>query len=253
MTDGTSANVIFEVCIDSVRSAKAAFAGGAHRVELCADLFSGGITPSHGLIKQVSNITQEHIHRKAKLMVIIRPRGGDFCYDEEEMDVMLEDIRVCKSLGVHGVVLGCLREDGTIDEEKTGRLITDLISMSDMTPDPLNALEVCVRLNVDRILTSGHESSCLEGLDTLKILVERARDRVIIVPGGGITAKNVGKILNGCGAREFHSSGRTSMEGPMRYRKGGVYMGGVLRPSEFDRSYVDVSKVSEMQKRSSFV
>jgi copper homeostasis protein len=239
-------NIVFEVCIDSVEAAIAAQEGGAHRVELCADLLEGGITPSAGTI----HLARQRID--IGLNVIIRPRGGDFCYSDAEFEVMQHDIQLAKEAGANGVVIGILKEDGTVDEERTARLIQLARPLSvtfhrafDMARDPYRALETLIELGVDRILTTGQEMSPLEGLDLIAELVRRAGDRVIIMPGG-ITQRNIKKILEVSGAKEVHFVAPATVESRMRYRNPNAFMGGELRPPEFSLTVTDADRVRQI-------
>jgi copper homeostasis protein len=226
--------ILFEACVDSVDAAIAAQQGGADRVELCADLLEGGCTPSPGTVRLARQWLSIRMH------VIIRPRGGDFCYSEAEFETMKLDVEFARGAGADGVVIGILNEDGTVDEDRT-RILVDLarpLSVTfhrafDVTRDPFAALETLVGLGVDRILTSGQEPSVLEGLDVIAELVRRAGDRVIIMPGAGITERNIGKIVAQSGAREFHAAAPATVAGRMRYYNPRVFMGGELRPPEY--------------------
>jgi len=241
--------LLCEVCVDSVESAKEAEKGGAQRVELCASLIEGGITPSAGMVARVRKSI------KIGLNVIIRPRAADFCYSEDEFEVMRGDIAIAKELGADGVVFGILNPDGVVDMTRNQELVKLSRPMKvtfhrafDMTIDAFQALEDIISLGFDRILTSGQESSCLEGLDLLSELVRRAGDRIIIMPGGGITERNIKKIMNSSKAKEFHVSGRVSKESVMRYRNTNCFMGGALRNPEFFLSIVSSSKISNFRK-----
>ncbi|MBK1882438.1 copper homeostasis protein CutC [Luteolibacter pohnpeiensis] len=236
--------MILEICIDSVESAIAADRAGAKRVELCAGLFEGGLTPSAGMIKAVrSRVT-------LGVMVIIRARGGDFLFNDEEMEAMLEDISVAKKLGADGVVIGCLNANGTIDEDKTKALIAEAGPLPvtfhrafDMCRDPFEALDQLASLGIKRILTSGQESSVLEGADLIRDLVKAAGDRIIILPGGGITSRNIHKIAALTEAPEFHLSCRRPVESGMEFRNLRPSMGAALFPPEFSRRVADESKI----------
>jgi copper homeostasis protein len=239
-----SNRIILEACVDSVEAAIAAQAGGADRVELCADLLEGGCTPSAGTIQLARQRLDIRLH------VIIRPRGGDFCYSDAEFEVMKLDIELAKKLGADGVVIGILNEDGSVDAGRTSALMELARPLSvtfhrafDMTRDPYEALETLVGLGVDRILTSGQEASVLEGLDLIADLVQRAGDRVIIMPGGGITERNVRKIVAQSGVKEVHVAALTSVEGRMRYRNPRAFMGGEWRPPEFALSVTDPERI----------
>ncbi|GAB4539993.1 MAG: copper homeostasis protein CutC [Anaerolineae bacterium] len=237
-------NIILEVCIDSVEGAVAAQQGGAQRVELCADLLEGGITPSAGTIQLARRSVD------IDLNVIIRPRGGDFCYTPLEFEVMKLDIQTAKAAGADGVVIGILNPDGSVDRERTAELIALARPMSvtfhrafDMTRDPYQALETLIELGVDRVLTSGQESSVLEGLELISDLVRLAGERIIIMPGGGITGRNFKKIVAASGAREIHFVAPATRPSPMVYRNPRCFMGGELRPPEFSLTVTDPEQV----------
>jgi copper homeostasis protein len=240
--------LVIEVCVDSVESAMAAERGGADRVELCDNLLEGGTTPSAGAIA----VARERLG--IKLHVIIRPRGGDFCYSDVEFAVMRHDVALAKQLGADGVVIGLLTRDGEIDTERT-RELTELarpLSVTfhrafDMSRDPYRALEDLIGLGVDRILTSGQEPSVIEGLDLIAELVRLADGRVIIMPGGG-TERNINKVVAQSGVRELHVIGTTSVESPMRFRNQRVFMGGELRPPEYTRITTDPEKISALRR-----
>ncbi len=240
---------LVEACVDSVEAAVAAQSAGAQRVELCADLLEGGCTPSAGTIQ----LARERL--TIKLHVIIRPRGGDFCYSDAEFEVMKRDIAFCKQAGVDGVVIGILRPDGTVDRERTAELISLARPLSvtfhrafDMTADPFSALETLIELGVDRILTTGQEASTLEGLDLIVELVRRAGERVIVMPGipGGISERNLRRILDATGIREMHTYVGAAVESGMRYRNPRVFMGGELRPPEYLLSVTDADRLAAL-------
>lgn len=228
--------MIFEICVDSIAGVRAAKAAGAGRVELCADLLEGGITPSRGMIRQARTIAG------IGLNVMIRPRGGDFLFDDDEFAAMRSDIETAKAEGADGVVIGLLSATGEIDIARTRELIALARPLSvtfhrafDMTPDPFRALEALIELGVDRVLTSGQEASVLEGLPLIVELIERAGDRVLIMPGGGITARNIDRILAAARPREIHFAALEPSASGMRFRRPHVFMGGELRPPEYDR------------------
>ena len=216
----------FEICANSVASCKAAQEGGADRVELCTGIPEGGTTPSYGMIATArKNIT-------IGLNVIIRPRGGDFLYSEDEIQEMIEDIRMAKSLGVDGLVFGCLRPDGSVDMEVMKRLMdaagdtpVTFHRAFDHCSDPYQALEDIISCGCCRILTSGCSPTALEGAELLSDLVKRAGDRIIIMPGCGVKEGNIAEIARLSGAREFHFSARESVESGMIFRNPQVAMG----------------------------
>jgi copper homeostasis protein len=241
--------IVLEMCVDSVESAIAAQQGGANRVELCDNLLEGGTTPSAGTIALARH------HLEIDLNVIIRPRGGDFYYSDIEFEVMKYDVEQARRLGAKGVVIGLLNPDGTVDAARTAALVELARPMSvtfhrafDMSRDPYQALEMLIELGVDRILTSGQENSVLEGLDLITELVQQAGDRIIIMPGGGITERNIKKILAQSGAREIHVLGTASVESRMVYRNPHPFMGGELRPPEFTRMVTDPQRVQAFRR-----
>jgi copper homeostasis protein len=233
-----------EICVDSAAGAFAAQRGGADRVELCDNLFEGGTTPSAGCIKVARH------GLKIGLQVIIRPRGGDFLYGRDEVEVMREDIRVAKDLGADGVVIGCLTASGEIDQALTAALAELARPMNvtfhrafDMCCDPRRGLEELISLGIDRVLTSGQEASCLEGLELIAALRKQAAGRIIILPGGGLTPRNIRRIVEATGVSEAHLSARSSVESGMTHRNGRVNMGGLLRQPEFSWKTTDEGMV----------
>jgi copper homeostasis protein len=235
---------LLEACVDSVESAVAAERGGAGRLELCADLLEGGITPSMGMIATVRSRVHLPLH------VIIRPRGGDFLYSAEEFDVMRRDIQHAREAGGDGVVFGLLTAHGSVDSERTAALVALARPLRitfhrafDMARDPHAALEMLITLGIERVLTSGQEQTALEGLDLIAALVAEAGKRIVVMPGGGIHERNVGKIVAQSGVREVHVSARTMSDSAMEYRNPRAYMGGELRPPEFARSVADAARI----------
>ena len=216
----------FEICANSVASCIAAQEGGADRVELCAGIPEGGTTPSFGMIWNA----RESID--IALNVIIRPRGGDFLYNESELAEMLFDISAAKELGVDGLVFGCLNPDGSVDMENMALLMeaagdtpVTFHRAFDHTSDPFKALEDIISLGCRRILTSGCRPTAMEGAEMLAQLVEKAGDRIIIMPGCGVNESNIAEIARLSGAREFHFSARESVESSMVFRNPKVAMG----------------------------
>ena len=239
-------NRIIEICANSAWSCVEAEAGGASRVELCAGIPEGGTTPSYGEIKTAQALTSQ-----IDINVIIRPRGGDFLYTEAEVQSMLLDIELCKQLGVHGVVFGCLTKEGDIDVPLMRRLIEAAKPLSvtchrafDVCRDPFIALEQLIELGCDRILTSGQQSTAEKGIPLLKQLVERAGDRIIIMPGCGVRENNIARIEAETGAKEFHTSARSVVYSQMAYRKEEVPMGSSAVTSEFETVQTDRREVA---------
>ena len=216
----------FEICANSVASCIAAQEGGADRVELCSGIPEGGTTPSFGMIRKARASID------IALNVIIRPRGGDFLYSEDELEEMIHDIRIAEELGADGLVFGCLTKEGNIDKramsilmEAAGSLPVTFHRAFDHSAVPLKALEDIIELGCARILTSGCRPTALEGADLLAQLVEKAGDRIIIMPGCGVKESNIAEIARLSGAREFHFSAREPVESGMIFRNPEVAMG----------------------------
>lgn len=240
--------VLIEICVDSVESAIAAERGGAGRVELCSGLFEGGVTPSAGLIELVRARTS------IGLQVMIRPRGGDFCYTPEEFETMQRDVVAAQKLGGDGVVLGILNADGSVDTERTRQLVELARPLKvtfhrafDMAADLFRALEDICSTGADRILTSGGESTALRGVDRIARLVREARDRIVIMAGGGINGGNAASIIEQTGVREVHAGLRSSVLSPMLYRNPEISMGRTPG-DEYERFHVLEESVQKLHR-----
>jgi copper homeostasis protein len=209
--------IVFELCAESIDACLAAREGGAKRIELCSALSEGGLTPSHGLIREAVARSGLPVH------VLLRPRGGDFVYTDAEFDVMCEDLRHMRSMGVSGVVLGVLREDSTVDVERTRKLV-ELAGPLDVTFNRAfdnaasleQALEDIIAAGCRRVLTSGGACDVVSGSQSLARLVEQAKGRIEIAVGGGLRLKNAAAVARATGARHFHGSIRRTVDGPMR-------------------------------------
>jgi len=214
-----------EVCVDSIESAIASDRGGADRIELCSCLAEGGVTPSPGVIATVLDQVALGV------FVMIRPRTGDFCYSSAEFRAMEQDILAAKQQGADGVVFGIVLEDGRIDVARTQRLIEIARPLKvtfhrafDASRDLSEALEDLVRAGVDRVLTSGGEQNVDLGRSKIADLNRQAGGRIVVMPGGGITEKNVRQLLSETGAREIHASLRTAVPSPMNHRNERIAM-----------------------------
>lgn len=243
----------FEICANSVESCLAAQAAGADRVELCAGIPEGGTTPSYGEIKIARKLLTS-----TKLHVIIRPRGGDFLYTPLELERMQEDILMCRELGVDGIVIGCLTEEGEVDREANRQLIALAKSEStstsghslkpmtvtfhrafDRTANPMKALEDIISLGCDRILTSGQQPKAIDGINLLAQLEKRVREieansslqkdfpveRLQLLAGSGVNEDNIRQIYEATGIHEYHFSARVNVPSRMKHYNHEVYMG----------------------------
>lgn len=236
-----------EVCIESAESAIAAEAGGANRVELCDNLMEGGTTPSLGAVE----LTLKNV--SIDVMMMIRPRGGDFLYTDLEYEIMMRDIQVAKELGVYGVVFGLLTPDGRIDKPRTAKLIEAARPLCvtvhrafDMTIDPFEALEDLIELGVDRILTSGQEPSTEQGIELITELVRRSGDRIIILPGCGIEESNITELIERTGVQECHVTGKHQIPSLMTYTNPRVFMG-VPDAPEYEKTVVDPQRIRALR------
>ncbi|MER8386296.1 copper homeostasis protein CutC [Mesorhizobium sp. M1428] len=236
---------LIEICVEGIDGLLAAQAAGADRVELCASLIEGGITPSFGTVRTALELATIPFH------VIVRPRGGDFLYSEAEYRSMLADVRALAELGVAGVVIGCLNADSTIDEQRmselvkaAGRLNVTCHRAFDMTRDPAEALEVLIRCKVGRVLTSGQRDTALEGADLLADLVRQAGDRIIILGCGGLDPENIGKVRRKTGLSEMHFAALKDVPSAMRYRNPKVGMGGTDLDREYRNTVTDEAVVA---------
>lgn len=208
---------ILEIAANSVASALAAEAGGAARVELCSALEVGGLTPSHATIAVAC------VRLRIPVFVLIRPRAGDFVYDDIECEVMCRDIETCKMLGCAGVVIGALDVDGNVDVPLCRSLIYAAHGLPvtfhrafDFARDPFAALEAVIGLGCDRLLTSGRVDDALAGVPLIRRLIGAARGRITVMPGGGIDAQNISVIRDATGAIEFHASAKKRVPSRLR-------------------------------------
>ncbi|MET0243577.1 MAG: copper homeostasis protein CutC [Flavitalea sp.] len=204
--------MFLEVCAFNIQSAIIGEKAGAIRAELCDNPIEGGTTPSYGAIAR----TREKI--SIELYPIIRPRAGSYFYDEDEFEMMLRDIKVCKELGCDGISIGVQHKDGTIDAARLKKIVDTAYPMGvtcnrafDAVPDAFAALETIIDAGCERILTSGLKSAAPDATDFIKQLVDKAAGRIIIMPGAGVNSKNIQKMIDETGATEFHTSGRVKL------------------------------------------
>ena len=248
-----SDKVLLEVCVESAASAMAAERGGAHRIELCSSLAEGGTTPSAGLIEVVRQKIKIPIH------VIIRPRGGDFCYSADEFESMKRDIVTARQLGADGVVFGVLTEDGRVDVARTRCMVeiakpmkTTFHRAIDMTNDLNQALADVVDAGVDRILTSGGKQNAQDAIAVIAQLIADADGRLAVMVGGGIREENVRRILAQTGAREIHANLGETVPSSMRYRNEKISLG-EIKGREYQLSIVSEARVRRLLEAASGV
>lgn len=239
------ARPVIEICVEGVDGLLAAQQAGADRVELCASLLEGGLTPSFGVVRVALERATIPFH------VIVRPRGGDFLYSEAEFSSMVEDVARLREMGVAGVVVGCLTADGRIDEDRMAELVRAAGPLNvtchrafDMTRDPSEALEALIRLGVSRVLTSGQRDTVEEGAGLLADLVEAAGERIIIMGCGGLTASNIGEMRRRTGLTELHFAALKDVPSEMVYRNPKVGMGGTDLDREYRNTITDTMAVA---------
>jgi copper homeostasis protein len=225
---------IIEVCVEGIDGLLEAQAAGADRVELCACLVEGGITPSFGTVRLALTLATVPFH------VIVRPRGGDFLYSDAEFRSMLADVDALREFGVAGVVVGCLTADGTIDEERMTELVAAAGPLAvtchrafDMTRDPAEALEALVRCKVGRVLTSGQRDTAVEGAALLAELVKQAGKRIVILGCGALAPETISEVRRSTRLSELHFAAMKDVPSGMHYRNSNVGMGG----TDLDREY----------------
>lgn len=207
-----------EIATSDYVTTRAAVEGGAHRIELCANLAEGGTTPGYGHIRRCREEFQ------VAICPIIRPRGGDFLYNDAEFDIMRRDVVLCRELGCDGVVVGLLHSDGSVDSDRLARIIEDAYPLPvvfhrafDRCRDPFEALEILVSLGVERILTSGQRPTAPEGVNLIRELQQKAEGRITIMPGSGVNPDNVRWLADETGCTEFHASLRRKTKSPMEF------------------------------------
>lgn len=243
----SSRPLLLEVCVDSLRSALAAEEGGADRIELCHSLAEGGLTPSAGLIECVRERCQ------LPVLVMLRPRSGDFIYDEFEQEEILRDLQVARDLGADGFVSGALTASGDVDVHFTERLVRAAGEEAftfhrafDHCRDPHAALEALVACGVTRLLTSGQAASVEEGSELLAELNRRAAGRIELLLGGGVRAETLAQVLDETGALEVHSSASVALAGSMDSARAEVQLGRGT-PEPVARRVTDAGKVAQLK------
>ncbi|HEY1122564.1 MAG TPA: copper homeostasis protein CutC [Haloferula sp.] len=234
-----------EICVDSLDSILACTEAGADRIELCASLTEGGLTPSAGTLVQARALFP------GEIAMMIRPRGGDFVYQPEEIAAMCADIELARDLGADAVVFGCLAPDGALDLVGIETLLDACDGFPavfhrafDVCAELPDALETLVEFGFERVLTSGGAPSAMDALDLIAILVEQAGDRLDILPGGGIKAGDVAEVIRRTGANQVHLSARSVQESLMTFRRPEIPMGALTVPGEYERLVADAALIT---------
>ena len=204
--------LILEVCAFNIQSCLIAQKAGAARIELCDNPGDGGTTPSYGAIVAA----RERV--SISLYPIIRPRGGHYLYDDDDLDVMLKDIKICRETGCNGISVGIQKHSGEIDAERLKRIVEFAQPLGvtcnrafDVTPDPFKALEDIIACGCERVLTSGQAGGATEGIPVLAKLVRQAGQRIVVMPGAGVRSTNIAELIRETHATEYHTSARVAV------------------------------------------
>lgn len=236
-----------EICAVGLRSSMIAEQAGAHRIELCENLESGGLTPSYGTLKAVRQALQIPVH------VLIRPRRGDYVYDSSEIDLMAEDISMVKSLGFEGVVIGALSNKGSLDFGAIKQLLKAAEGMSvsfhraiDVAANPFEIIEQLIELQVPRVLTSGGKPTALEGIETLAAMQKQYGAYICILPGSGINSGNAKTILQKTGVKELHLSAKRKLYSNMQAIRTDGSMSPLLAEPEWWHYSVDEAEIKNI-------
>ncbi|MDR2408258.1 MAG: copper homeostasis protein CutC [Bacteroidales bacterium] len=212
---------LLEICVEGVSNALKAALSGAQRIELCVNLSEGGTTPSSAQIQ----MARKYLH--IPLYILIRPRGGDFLYNDMEFEIMKSDIHFCGQTQCDGVVIGMLLPDGTVDMKRSQELIDIACQYNmgvtfhrafDRSNDLFQAMETIIELGCERILTSGGYNTAIEGVDVIRQLIEKANNRIVIMAGSGITPENAGELIRKTGLTEIHGTFRARVSSKMEYK-----------------------------------
>ena len=240
--------LFFEACCGSAEDVIEAAKGGAQRVELNSSLFHGGLTPTVGTLRVVKR------HTDIPVMCMVRPREGGFCYTPIEFEVMLEDARALLENGADGIVFGFLHPDGTVDVERTKRMlevIGDKPSVFhraiDVVPDVFAALDALIELGVTRVLTSGQMPTVPQGADTIRRMIEHAAGRIEILPGGGVEAYNAAWCREHIGTDMLHAAVHRTAYDRSTQGNPAIYFGGCVYPPEDRFLIADSSGIADFR------
>ena len=235
---------VIEIATSDFNTTRSAVEGGADRIELCANLAEGGTTPSFGTIRQCREAFN------VSLFPIIRPRGGDFLYNDDEFSIMLKEVKLCKELGCEGVVIGMLNADGSIDLKRNTALIDAAYPLGvtfhrafDRCKDPFVALEQLIDIGCERILTSGQRPTVTEGVDMIAELNKLADDRIIIMPGSGVRKENIKMLADKTGCVEFHSSLRGKTRSKMEF----LHPAFANSEESYSNNFIEVEEVRRLR------
>lgn len=244
-------SIYFEACCGSAADAIAAYQGGADRVELNSDLFHGGLTPTLGALRTVKKHAPE-----LKVMCMVRPREGGFCYTEPEYETMLEDARLFVENGADGIVFGFLHADATIDVERCREMLAVIGDREsvfhraiDVVPDVMAALDTLIGLGVTRVLTSGQKPTVPEGAQTIRAMLAHADGRIQILPGGGVTPENAAWCRDTIGTHMLHAAMHRAAYDRSTLGNPSIYFGGAVYPPEDRYSLTHAEDISDFLRQ----
>lgn len=247
MQQPANAPVVVEVAVESVAGAMAAARGGADRIELCQALGDGGLTPSLGLFEAVKAAVP------LPVFALVRPRGGDFLYDDGEFAVMRRDVAHLRAAGADGIVTGVLTADGAIDRQRFAALLAAAGPLPvtchrafDLVADPDAAIDALCALGVARVLTSGQAAAAPDGAAAIRATVQRAAGRLTVIAGAGVTDGNVAELVRATGVREVHLSATAWTDSAMAFRRPGVPMATAARAHEYALRHTDPDRVARV-------
>lgn len=230
--------MVIEICVDNLASVQACARAGVQRIEVCAGLVEGGTTPSIGFLRATRRLYS------GKIMAMLRPRGGDFVYSDDEFDLMLSETEYFRREGADGIVFGMLRPDGEIDEVRTKMFMREAAGFDltfhrafDVSRDLSRSLETLIELGIPRVLTSGGCADVRSGLPTIAALVRQAAGRIAILPGGGVKPELIPEIVASTNVAEIHLTARATVESPMLHRRLDIRMGAESVPGEYERRF----------------
>jgi copper homeostasis protein len=238
-----------EVAVYNIESALAASEGGADRIELCSGYAEGGLTPSFAMIEYVKKNVQIPLH------VMIRPRSGDFLYSDQEFLVMKKDINACRNIGADAVVFGILLPDGRVDAERCRELVDAAKPMNctfhrafDVCCDPLQSLENIISCGFGRILTSGQKPKATDGISLISELNRISGNRIIIMPGSGISELNIAEMVRKTGSFEFHTSAKAVRTSGMEFFRDAIKIGILPALSETVIPVTSAARVKKLKE-----
>jgi copper homeostasis protein len=235
---------VVEICVDRLDSVKHCAQAGIDRIELCSALSEGGLSPSCGFLRAARQIFT------GKIMMMIRPRAGDFHYSPAEQALMIDEIAIAREHGADGVVFGCLEPDGRIDRTSTRLLVQAASGMDitfhrafDVSHDLPSSLESLIDLGIPRVLSSGGKANVWKGINSIHRLIKQAAGRITILPGGGLTTARAEEFLRHSGATEIHLSARGSFPSLMTHRRDDIPMGATTITGEFIHKIADLEQL----------